>query len=404
MNNKKILLVSSHLQWRTGLNTHMLSMYHFLKGLGYDVVYVCISGKPTSPNSDYAKDILVRDVAGRRSELPMIIDIEKPFLVISFDDLWNLETLAQARLQQPFYWIHYFLTEVVETFPRFPTVTDKGNIEIDMKKVASCADIVIPVTPISNKTAEQWGLENVGPMILPFIDFGRLRYSEQRNKEFREANKIPEDAFLFTFVANNFIRKNIPLAFQAFALASKKNEKAYLYLHVNPLFSPYGWDLRYLNSLYGVKDHILARSSLPGEDGHTTDEEMNSVYSATDCLINTSYGEGVGYPILEAIYMGCKIVTGSAGLPPYYLPKEPGFQVVPGRANFVSPGQSNQLWVTHSPTMFARKMNKIIDLGKERQNQAKHITGIFDETKSRGNWISVITSMETLYNKYGVLA
>lgn len=404
MNNKKILLVSSHLQWRTGLNTHMLRMYHFLKGLGYDVLYVCISGKPTTQSSEYAKDIMVRDAAGKRAELPMIIDMEKPFLVISFDDLWNLETLAQARLQQPFYWVHYFLTEVVETFPEFPIVTDKGNIKVDMKKVASCADMVIPVTPISLKTAEMWQLQNIGPMILPFIDFDRLKYSEEKAKEFREVNKIPEEAYLFTFVANNFIRKNIPLAFQAFALTTKKYENAYLYLHVNPLFSPYGWDLRYLNNLYGVKDRVLARSSLPGEDGHTSDEEMNHIYSATDCIINTSYGEGVGYPILEALYMGCRAIVGSSGLPPYYIPKNQGSQIVPGRANFVSPGQSNQLWISHSPTMFARKMKKIIELGKQRQDHVKHVTNIFDETKSRGHWISVITSMETLYNKYGVLA
>ncbi len=128
--------------------------------------------------------------------------------------------------------------------------------------------------------------------------------------------KIPEDAFLVGMVANNAgrqpSRKAFPQALMAFAQLRAAHPDARLYLHTE---------------LTGTKPphpgvnmiDLFDRYGIPVESVHYTDpvtmdvglppSTMASMYSAFDVLLNPSYGEGFGVPIVEAQACGTPVIA-----------------------------------------------------------------------------------------------
>jgi len=129
----------------------------------------------------------------------------------------------------------------------------------------------------------------------------------------REHMGIPKDAFLFGMVANNNgqnpSRKAFPQVFEAFAMLAGKHDDVYLYIHSDQYGFNQGLNLMAMVELFGIKDKVRFVQNDPYWWGEITPPLMALMYSTLDTLVNPSYGEGFGVPIIEAQACGVPVIV-----------------------------------------------------------------------------------------------
>jgi hypothetical protein len=136
----------------------------------------------------------------------------------------------------------------------------------------------------------------------------------------RKAGNIPQDAFFVGVVAANKgtpSRKGFAQALQAFAIFREKHDDALLYLHtvVDPNYAS-GEDIMAIVNALGIKDAVCLAPTYRLIYNPFSSEELARMYSAFDVLLNCSWGEGFGIPILEAAATGVPaIVTNFTAMP-----------------------------------------------------------------------------------------
>jgi glycosyltransferase involved in cell wall biosynthesis len=119
---------------------------------------------------------------------------------------------------------------------------------------------------------------------------------------------VPADAYIVGVVGRNQPRKRLDLTLSHFAawLRAHPHGDAYLYLHVAPTGES-GTNIRSLVVYYGLTGRVLIGEPHIGtgiEDG-----QMPLVYSALDCYLTTTQGEGWGLPCIEAMACGLPCVV-----------------------------------------------------------------------------------------------
>ena len=137
-------------------------------------------------------------------------------------------------------------------------------------------------------------------------------FTPRDRKESRAELNIPEDAFLVSMVAANKgfpPRKGFPEAFRAFKAFSDKHSDALLYLHTEANGHVEGVNTGQLvNALELDGDKLRFVDQYHYHVGLPADY-LAKVYSASDVLLNPSYGEGFGIPILESQACGTPVIT-----------------------------------------------------------------------------------------------
>lgn len=138
-------------------------------------------------------------------------------------------------------------------------------------------------------------------------------YTPRDRQEMRDMLNFPADRFVVGMVANNQgqspPRKAFSEAFMAFAIFQQTHPDATLYLHAEVTGFRQGLDLI----------RMLERFEIPPECVTFTDQDlleygfppgaMAALYNAFDVLLNPSYGEGFGIPIVEAQACGTPIIV-----------------------------------------------------------------------------------------------
>lgn len=132
----------------------------------------------------------------------------------------------------------------------------------------------------------------------------------------RNVMGIPKDAFLVSIVAANksngmIHRKALAEQILAFSAFQKKHKDAYLYLHMVPDNRYGGFRLDTLLRACGVPaEAVIIADSDRLRTGYDQ-KDLAGVYTTTDVLMNASYGEGFGVPILEASACGTPSIVGN---------------------------------------------------------------------------------------------
>lgn len=129
----------------------------------------------------------------------------------------------------------------------------------------------------------------------------------------RKAMGVPEDAYVVGMVANNKgtqpSRKGFPEAFSAFEQLASRHNDVYLYVHSDKRPND-GLDLVLTAEQFGIpEDRIRWAPQFEYLHGMIDGNAMAVLYSALDVLLNPSWGEGFGIPIVEAQACGTPVIV-----------------------------------------------------------------------------------------------
>lgn len=137
-------------------------------------------------------------------------------------------------------------------------------------------------------------------------------FQEIDRTEARAHMGFPDDAFVVGMVAANKgypPRKGFPEAIAAFARFAANHEDALLYLHTEPHGSLGGISLPNVIAANGLDPQRVRFVDPYRYQVGIPTSFMPNVYSAMNVLLNPSYGEGFGVPIIEAQACGTPCIV-----------------------------------------------------------------------------------------------
>lgn len=150
------------------------------------------------------------------------------------------------------------------------------------------------------------------PLYVPH-GFEADRYSPQDRDTSKDRLKFPRDAFVVGMVAankgNSPPRKAFPQVLAAFARFAKRHDDAWLYLHTDAEGTYQGVNILELVDHFDLHKRVRFCDQYQYVLAFPLDY-MASAYSAMDVLVNPSYGEGFGIPIIEAQACGTPVIVG----------------------------------------------------------------------------------------------
>jgi glycosyltransferase involved in cell wall biosynthesis len=216
--------------------------------------------------------------------------------LITLYDVWGLE---------PSYWKDARVASwtPVDHYPVPPAVASWGRDHLTLAwskfAVAAYAELGIEARYV--------------PLAIDLREYGP-RDALLRGDSARTILGVPDDAFLVTIAAANVgnhpPRKGWGEMLQAFSAFSLTHPDAYLYLHTDRYGAWQGIDLPTLVEAVKIDpQRVIWADQYALLNGLIPNEDMAAIYTASDVLLATAYGEGFGLPVIEAQAAGCPVIV-----------------------------------------------------------------------------------------------
>ncbi len=229
-----------------------------------------------------------------------------PDIILSIGDIWNFSSIISAiqeykerNSSNKCKWILWLTVDGENLHPQWNQVLNYAD------------DINVFSNFARNEILKYSGISS--NVIYPGIDKTIFHLIDPKIKE----NTLPFDfknTFLILNVNQNTDRKNIPLTLESFRDFAKDKEDVFLFLVTNAE-DPYGYDLWDLVKKFGIKNKV-AITKESGPLHGMTDEKLNLIYNLSSVIINTSIGEGLSLPSIEAMAVGKPVIaTDYAAIP-----------------------------------------------------------------------------------------
>ncbi len=158
--------------------------------------------------------------------------------------------------------------------------------------------------------------DGLDPLYVPHAIDTKV-FSPQDKEKARSILGIKPGQFVVSMVANNAghtpARKAFPQALMAFSELQQKHSDVVLHLHTEMTGrrsqQNFGVDLFDLCARYGIPVESVRYTDPVSMDVGLPPEVLANLYSASDVLLNPSYGEGFGIPIIEAQACGTPVIA-----------------------------------------------------------------------------------------------
>jgi len=230
-------------------------------------------------------------------QFKVILGDSQPDLIFSIGDLWNFQSIYEV------------VREYKETKPDAKWIlwltVDGEHLHPSWKQVLDYAD---DVNVFSNFAKNEINLYSgiQANIVYPGVDREVFHPIKTNIKD----NSLPFNigqTFLVLNVNQNTDRKNIPLTLEGFRDFAKDKEDVFMMLVTDPE-DPHGYDLwDFIKSMGLNKKVAITREA--GPLNGMSDAKLNLMYNLASVSINTSIGEGLSLPTLEAMAVGTPVLA-----------------------------------------------------------------------------------------------
>lgn len=127
----------------------------------------------------------------------------------------------------------------------------------------------------------------------------------------REVMNVDKDCYLFGMVSankDNPPRKSFQEVMDAFKAFHAKHDEARLYLHLSQNDPNQGFPVDDYARFIGI-EHLVYKTPEYEQATEISVDDMSHIYSAFDCLLSPSSGEGFGVPVIEAQACGVPAIV-----------------------------------------------------------------------------------------------
>ncbi len=248
----------------------------------------------------------------------MVYDIIKDFnpdVILTIGDIFSFFYMHPLKMKCDFKikWCIYATVEHDELRSR----------EVEVLKYAD--QIIVP-TKFGQRVLESYGFKSE---CIPYglsEEFFQSKENSQEQKIRLKAERNLQNKARFITVAQNTSRKNIPSLLLAISEIKKlnvfKKDSVEFYIHTNVTaidqLEAYLYDLKGLVKKLNIEDLVVfpkEMSLFSAPDNQKLIEE----YKASDYLISTTFMEGFGLPIIEAMSCGVPIISNAVSNIPEFL-------------------------------------------------------------------------------------
>lgn len=230
-------------------------------------------------------------------QFKIILDDSQPDLLLSIGDIWNFQSVCEI------------IKEYKEKNPDFKWILwltiDGEHLHPSWKQILDYADDVNVFSNFAKNEINLYsGIQT--NIIYPGVDKDVFHPISVNIKD----NSLPFNVgqtFMVLNVNQNTDRKNIPLTLEGFRDFTKDKEDVFMMLVTDPE-DPHGYDLwDFIKSMGLNKKVAITRESGPLKG--MSDAKLNLLYNLASVSINTSIGEGLSLPTLEAMAVGTPVMA-----------------------------------------------------------------------------------------------
>jgi len=299
------IFIYSHSIWApSGYGQQTAQLATHLVNAGHKVSIVAIDYHSTPLNFNDIKEFPTRpDVINSYQDLYFWVGEEKPDIVIQLFDAWVIGKPWIDKNSVPIY-----------------TFNPVDCSDLPRNFIASCknSSLHIAMSPNAHKLFKTHSLKP-NTYIPHSID--TTFFKPMNKNKAKQRFNFPAGSFIFGIVGTNLTaRKNLPgqlLAFSHF-LQITKAKNCFLYLHTaiyEEIASSF--DIQYLIETLNIKDNIIIPRPQQYLLNNIANNKMLDIYNSIDVLMNCSYGEGFGIPIIEAQSCGKPVIATNCSAMPY---------------------------------------------------------------------------------------
>lgn len=387
MTKERILFVGQHPDCFSGNGNMLGAMIEDLDTEKYDAcifakdeVPVPLLGDPFTQEYDLPCKVIPayeersQDPWGRGKLLSFIDQIRIDQLVFVGIDIWRYVEIFESikKLQK----IHKFSWKAIAPY-------DLDHIREDWLTWFSFPDEVYVYSMFGYNMLKPY-LSNV-KFFRPRLRFDNLYYPlpDEERKDVRDKlfSDIDEDDFVYIFVGNNQLRKNIYNTVVGFAEAVKEDPNIVLYMHMNNVDHIFSIERlkKELDIPEGrLKHNANSRKLFP--------HEMNLVYNACDCHLLASLQEGLSWTVVESKLCGLPSLLSETTAHHDFINRETVLPIPCNTEEFITlPTEYGPSYIQVKAPSKADVRNGILQ-AKETINWVKE--DIKDEARKRGEeWI-----------------
>lgn len=282
----------------------------------FEIAYAGWHHPPKRHAYPYFIYLLGKGVKHEVTEFKNILEDFKPDVILSIGDIWNFVKIADV--------IKNYKEKKDSKWLIWLTV-DGENWHPAWKSILNFADEVYTFSEFGRDEIKK--LTDFAPKVIyPGIDKTIFRKTnvDFKTKESGLPFKI-KDTFIVLNINQNTDRKNFPLTIEAFNDFAKDKDDVFLLLVTNPN-DPYGFDLWNFIEGFNIKKKV----AITKESGPTqgmSDEKLNLIYNLSSVLVNTSIGEGLSLPVLEAMAVGLPVLATDYAAVPELINKGGGYKI-----------------------------------------------------------------------------
>ena len=198
---------------------------------------------------------------------------------------------------------HFQMRRATTRNPITYKIKQLGYNAIFKNAIHKSVKILVPSNYVKDLLTDKWKISAEKILVTyEAVDDIILAIEKIMNKE--KIKKVMEkfkisSPYIF-YVGNAHPHKNIEGLIRAFLELRKKYPDLYLVLS--------GYDHYFWQRIREEFQH-------PGiiYTGHVSDEELAALYKGAECFVMPSFEEGFGIPLLEAMALGCPVISSSAG-------------------------------------------------------------------------------------------